>query len=213
MSDTSPPPCNTDRVKILTSETVYDSIVKVDRLQLQTLNFDNSWSQPYERHTVRFGPTGLAACGLLYDAVQDKVVLVEQFRLPHYLQNDKAASSLEIVAGLIESAEAAEATFRREAVEEAGCTIRRCQLIGNLLASPGVFLEKLFIFVGEVTAPSAETIHGLASEHENIKLRLFDRAEIIAQLDAGHITDLKTAYTLSWLARHGDTLRRDWLAA
>jgi ADP-ribose pyrophosphatase len=210
VSDTSSPPCDTDRVKILQTETVYDSIVKVDRLQLQTLNFDNTWTQAYERHTVRFGPTGLAACGLLYDPVQDKVVLVEQFRLPHYLQNDKAASSLEIVAGLIESAEAAEATFRREAVEEAGYTIGRCQLIGNLLASPGVFLEKLFIFVGEVNAPSAETIHGLESEHENIKLRLFDRAEIIAQLDAGTITDLKTAYALSWLARHSEALQAAW---
>src|SRR3546814_9874688 len=60
---------------------------------------------------------------LPYDPVQDAVVLLEQFRTGPMAAKDDNPWLIEIVAGIIEDGETPEDMARREATEEAGCTI------------------------------------------------------------------------------------------
>jgi len=68
------------------------------------------------------------------------------------------------------------------------------------------------LFVGRVTRSGAGGIHGLADEHEDLLVHAIPRDRAIAMLDAGDIDNGHTLIALQWLARHGDTLRRQWLS-
>ena len=59
-----------------------------------------------------------AVCVLLYDPVQDQVVLIEQFRIGT-IDHPRSPWLLELVAGLVEPEEAIEEVAKREAIEEA----------------------------------------------------------------------------------------------
>ena len=53
---------------------------------------------------------------------------------------------------------------RREAVEEAGIEVGRCEHAISYLVSPGGSTERIEVFVGEVDSSQAKGIHGLAEE-------------------------------------------------
>ena len=55
-------------------------------------------------------------------------------------------------------------------------------------------------------------MHGLAEEHEDIRVVVKTLAEIEALLDQGAIESGHTLIALYWLLRHRDHLRRLWAA-
>ncbi|WP_163363672.1 NUDIX domain-containing protein, partial [Enterobacter cloacae] len=79
--------------------------------------------------------------------------------------------------GMIETGESVEDVCRREAQEEAGVVVGRCKPVLSYLASPGGTSERLSIMVGEVDAGTAEGIHGLAEEHEDIRVHVVSREQ------------------------------------
>ena len=189
--------------------TVFENFLKVERFNLKIQRFDGSWTTPFERH-VATNASGLAIVALPYDPVEDKLIFVEQFRMG-WMIRETNAWSLEAVAGLLEPNSTAEETVYREVLEETGLTPSTLKDMGSFIPSGGSLTEKLFCYIVKVAAPLHGSEHGLATEHENIRLHVLPADEAIRLLDSGQINDLKTAYMLQWFARHKEALRREWL--
>src|SRR5262249_47999497 len=138
------------------------------------------------------------AAVLLFDPVRDAVVLVEQFRAGVYNAGGEPWL-LEIVAGLTEPGESPADVARREAIEEANCTITAIERICHVYTSPGGTSESCTIFCGRVDSTSAGGVHGLADEHEDIRVLVMPRAEAVAGVASGRMINAKTVIALLWL--------------
>ncbi len=91
------------------------------------------------------------------------MVLIEQFRIGA-LCAGREPWLIEVVAGIIEAGERAEAVARREALEEAGCGIGELVEIANVLVSPGGTSQTTAIYCGRTEAAGLGGIHGIESE-------------------------------------------------
>lgn len=202
MTQTIPP------LKIVSHELVYQNFVRVDKYQVQRVTYDGSATQTFERHLM--STAGNSVCGLLYDPVAEAFVMVEQFRLVYHLYGGQG-DQIEVVAGIVAEGEDLEATFRREAFEEAGCTVRRAVVMLKAFSSPGAFTEESTLYVGEVTAPDHGTLQGLAAEHEDIRVHVIPEAKAIEMLEAGVFKDYKTITALYWFLQHRTRLHAEWL--
>ena len=116
------------------------------------------------------------------------------------------------MAGIIDEGETAEAVVRREAVEEAGIEVGRCEHAISYLVSPGGSTERIEVFVGEVDASQAKGIHGLAEEGEDIRVHVVSREQAYAWLKEGRIDNAASVIALQWLALNHGELRARWLA-
>jgi ADP-ribose pyrophosphatase len=152
---------------------------------------------------------GHAAVLLPFDPVRDEVVLVEQIRIAAY-DASESPWLMEMVAGMIEEGESPEDVARREAVEEAGLDVRRVKHMLSYLASPGGTSERLTILVGEVDASTAQGIHGLADENEDIRVHVVSREQAYQWVEEGKIDNAASVIALQWLQLHYQALRNEW---
>jgi ADP-ribose pyrophosphatase len=160
---------------------------------------------------------GQAAALLPYDPVADAVVLIEQFRLPA-LAAGVDPTLVEVPAGLCEDNEDPADTIRREMQEEMHLDADRVERIGGFLLTPGGADEFCHLYAGRVIAPAAdgEGIAGRAgeaSEHEDIRIRVWDAEEAIQAAFAGCFTNSVLAIALFWLASKREWLRQKWMTA
>ena len=98
----------------------------------------------------------------------------------------------------------------REAMEEAGLDVKRTKPVLSYLASPGGTSERLSILVGEVDATTAEGIHGLADENEDIRVHVVSREQAYQWVEEGKIDNAASVIALQWLQLHYQTLRNEW---
>ena len=197
-----------DDVKIIEKSAGYNGFFKVNVYRLQHRLFAGGWNQPIVRELFE---RGHAAALLPYDPVRDEIVLVEQFRIGA-METCPTPWLLELVAGIIDPGEVAEEVVRREAVEEAGIEVARCEHAISYLVSPGGSTERIEVYVGEVDASKASGLHGLADEGEDIRVHVVSREQAYAWLKEGRIDNAASVIALQWLAlNHGD-LRARWLA-
>lgn len=194
-------------IQMLDQQPLYKGFFRLTRYRFRHRLFAGGMSDEVSREIFE---RGHAAALLAYDPKQDKIVLVEQLRIAA-LETSATPWLLELVAGIIDSGESPEQVVRREAQEEAGLTVQRCEPMLSYLASPGGSSERLSLFVGEVEAPLSGGLHGLADEHEDIKVHVVDRQVAMALIDSGRIDNAATIIALQWLALHGDALRKRWL--
>lgn len=199
-------PTEDERVEILEKTTPFKGYFQIDRYRLRHRKFDGGWTDEMTREIFE---RGHAAAVLLYDPGRDQVVLIEQFRPGAYAAGMEPWL-IEIVAGIIEPGEAPEEVVRREAVEEAGCTVGELLPIGRFLATPGGSSETVTIYCGRVDSQGVGGVHGLDHEHEDIRVLPLDRAEALARLAAGGVTNLIAAAALQWLALNHTEVMRIW---
>ena len=185
-------------------------------LQLVTFSqrrFDGSWSAPREWELWRRGE---AASILPYDPDTDQFVLIEQFRVPAYAGGLDPVM-LEVPAGICDGTEAAETTVVRELGEEVGLRADRTERIGHYLLSPGGCDERCTLFVGRVRAPAAGPDGivghgGLASEGEDLRVRVCDAAPLLQRALAGAFPNAVLSLSLFWFASQHARLRAAWRA-
>ncbi|HEX3522792.1 MAG TPA: NUDIX domain-containing protein, partial [Stellaceae bacterium] len=181
--------------------------LRVDVFRFRHRLFSGEWSALRSYDVLR---RGQAAAIILYDPDRDSVVLVEQFRLPALLAGS-SPWQVEAAAGLIDSGEPPVAVAIRETQEETGLALIGEPIpIQRYLPSNGGSDESVYLFCGRVDATVAGGVHGLAEEHEDIRVVIKTLAEIEAMLDAGAIESGHTLIGLYWLLRHRDHLRRLW---
>ena len=189
------------------------------------------WEGRFTLQLVRFGNTrfdgtrqatrewelwrrGRAAAVLPYDPVRDVVVLIEQFRVSAFAAGLDPVM-VEIPAGMCDGDETPEATILRESQEEMHLAVSDLQPVGDFLLSPGGCDERCAIFAGRVSAPQAGPDGvvgggGLASEQEDLRVRLCSAEVAIARALAGEYPNSVTTIALLWLAANRDRLRREW---
>ena len=193
-------------VEIIARETLYSGFFSMDLYRFRHRLFNGEMSGEIRREIFE---RGHAAVLLPFDPVRDEVVLVEQIRIAAY-DVSESPWLLEMVAGMIEEGETVEDVARREALEEAGLVVGRTKPVLSYLASPGGTSERLSIMVGEVDATTAEGIHGLADENEDIQVHVVSREQAYQWVEEGKIDNAASVIALQWLQLHYQTLRNEW---
>ena len=193
-------------VEIIARETLYRGFFSIEEIRFRHRLFNGEMSGEVRREIFE---RGHAAVLLPFDPVRDEVVLVEQIRMPA-LDSSESPWLLEMVAGMIEEGESIEDVARREAVEEAGLKVGRTKKMLSYLASPGGTSERLSILVGEVDATTAQGIHGLADENEDIRVHVVSREQAYQWVEEGKIDNAASVIALQWLQLHYQALRNEW---
>lgn len=149
-----------------------------------------------------------AAIVLPYDPVQDRVLLVEQFRMGPYGRGDPRPWMLEPVAGRVDAGETPEQTARRECAEEAGLELRALELISRHYCTPGTSTEYFHLYLGLCDLPrSGHGLGGLASENEDIRTHVISYDCAMSLLDTGEADNGPLVLSLIWLSRERERLR------
>jgi ADP-ribose pyrophosphatase len=208
MSDDQDDPPHHPDLQIIKSETPFRRHLRLDVVTFRNRLFSGGWSGERRWDVVRRGG---AVAIVLYDPERDEVVLIEQFRVAA-IYAGVSPWMIEVVAGLLDHEGEAEADVaRREAAEEAGLeVIGEVIPIQRYLPTPGDSDESVMLYCGRVDASRAAGIHGLAEEHEDIRVVVKSMAEVAALVDAGGIDNGHTLLCLYWLLRHRDEVRRQW---
>ena len=193
-------------VQILDKQTPYHGYLRINRYDLRHDKFAGGTTEPLRREVMDRGEV----VGLLpYDPKEDKVVLIEQFRIGAYAAA-QAPWLTEIVAGVIGSDETPEAVARRETVEETGLEPGRIESIGFYLMSPGCSTEAMHLFCGEVDSRRADGIHGLDHEGEDIRVFSLPFDDAATLLTSGALTNFPIVLALQWLVINHQRLKSLW---
>ena len=197
---------NRGRLQVLAEDTLFAGFNRLTRLVYRYRRHDGLWSPAIEREVFRRGP---AAAVLPYDPLRDAVILLEQFRPGAHLAGQDAWQ-LEPVAGIRRDGEAADDVARREALEEAGCTIGDMEPVCTYLVSPGCVDEAVDVFCGRTDSTTVAEFAGEATEHEDIRVHVLPFARANAELVAGRFQYALTIISLQWLVMNRDRLRQAW---
>ena len=196
-----------DDVTLLQRETAFQAYFRIDRYKVRHPLIAGGQSGEIVRELFE---RGRAAAVLPYDPVRDEVVLIRQFRVGPYA-NGEAPWAIEIVAGIIDARETAEAVAVRELKEEANLVATGPVLrIGLCYVSPGGSTETCENFIAPIDATKAGGIFGLAHEGEDIQVLVWPFERAFRALADGLITAAPAVIALQWLALNRDRLRREW---
>ncbi len=193
-------------VEIVECRTAYRGFFRLLDYRLRHRLFGGGWTPVISRELFE---RGHAAAVLPYDPVLDRVVLVEQFRIGA-LQARGGPWLLECVAGMIEPGEVPHEVARRETLEEAGCRLKGMERISEYLVSPGGTSERITLYCGWVDAGGAGGVHGLAEEHEDIRVVPVSFHSAMEMLRTGRINSAAPIIAMQWLAMNRERLRREW---
>jgi ADP-ribose pyrophosphatase len=192
--------------EILDTEAAHRGFLKLNRYRLRHELYLGGESETLVRERLE----GLrAASVLLYDPRLDQVVLVEQFRIGA-LEIEAVPWVLETVGGYVPQQEEDEAVARREALEEANCTIGRIERICEFMVSPGISVDRIVLFCGEVDSSKAAGVHGLDHEGEDIRVVVMKAQQAIGELYSGRANSTSILIALQWLAMNRASLRARW---
>ncbi len=193
-------------VEVLERRTAFQGFFRLDVVRLRHRLFDGGWSEPMQRELFVRRP---AVVLLPYDPRLDQVVMIEQFR-PGAIDMPYSPWLLELVAGIMEDGEAPEDVAIREAAEEAALEVTSLEFVHRYQVSPGANTEEVLIFCGRVDASDAGGVHGLAEEHEDIRVHVWDWDTVHTALEQGEIRNAASLIALQWLALHRQSLRERW---
>lgn len=141
---------------------------------------------------------GDAAAVLPYDPDRRVALMVRQLRVP-LLWAHGLPDSLEVPAGVLDSDEPADCA-RREAMEEAGITLRTLTYLYPVYPMPGISTECMHLFLAPYTEQD-RTHDGGGVDHENEEIEVVEvpLATLWSQLEAGDLRDAKTVMLLQAL--------------
>lgn len=208
MKDASRPVFGPADVEILDTAVCHQGHLRVERLQLKCRLYQGGWSAPFYREVVK-RQQGVGV--LPYDPVQDKVLLVEQFRVGCLDDSQNGPWALELIAGLVDKEETPVEVAIREADEEAGLQLARVLPITEYYNSPGGSNEKLSVFCAAFDARHEPGIFGVDSEAENIRSCIMTRTAALAAVQAGRINNAMSIIALQWLQLNLDWVRKEFL--
>lgn len=182
------------KVKIKKTEILSDNWATLTKVTLDYTKEDGS-VQEQKREVYN---RGNGAAILLFNKVKKTIVLIKQFRLPTYLNENETGFLIEACAGVLEQ-EHPEETIIRETEEETGYHILGVQKIFQAYMSPGSLTEIIHFFVAEYHDEMKKgTGGGLASEHENIEVLEMPFETAYQMIAKGEIVDAKTIMLLQY---------------
>jgi ADP-ribose pyrophosphatase len=194
------------KIEVDHRETLFDNFLRVDRLKLRHSLFAGGWSEVMTRELL-LRPRAVGV--LLFDPVQQQVVLVRQIRVG-MLDEGQHPWLLELVAGMVESGEEPIEVAARESLEEANTKPQDLLQICEYYNSPGISNERITLFCGRVDATQAGGIFGLDAEHEDIEVVVLSLADALAKVASGEINNAMSIIALQWLQLNQPMLEESW---
>lgn len=194
-------------VDVIEQKAAFRGHLKVDEFRLRHGLFGGGMSGEMLREVMWRRD---AAVVLPYDPQRDEVVLIEQFRTSALYNGDRAWM-VEMVAGLIEDGETPEEVALRELQEESGLQAQGPLLpITLTYSTPGFSSERFHMFCAPVDASEARGIHGVDSEHEDIRVFTLSFAEAYTLWQQGGMPNTPASIGMLWLALHRKKLQQEW---
>ncbi|WP_055437346.1 NUDIX domain-containing protein [Lacinutrix algicola] len=141
---------------------------------------------------------GDGATILLYNKEKQTVILVKQFRISAFLNEDKTGFIIETCAGMLDKDDP-ETCVIREVEEETGYRLKEVKKVMEAYSSPGALTEKLYYFVGEYSeGMKVNEGGGLESEKEDIEILEMSFKAALQKIETGEINDAKTIILLQY---------------
>lgn len=199
-------PSSPRHVDVIRREPCFRGFYRLDRVHLRHQLFNGDMGREISRELfIRHD----AVCVLPYDAVRDRVVLIEQFRVGAM---EKSANPwlIELVAGLIDKDEQPEDVAHREALEEANLTLAELWPVARYFPSPGGSDEYVHLYLGRCDSEGAGGVFGLEEEGEDIRVHVWPLQEALQAVRDGRIDNAASIIALQWLALNHDDVRRRW---
>ena len=187
---------------------VYKGFFSVEEHDLTYQKFNNEQSNVVTRSTI---VSSDAVIVLPYDPVNDRILLIEQFRAGPYVKGDENPWVLEPIAGLIDEGETPESAGTREAQEEALLEIKRLELVARSYPSPGISTEFFHQYIGIVELlDSSNLIAGLQSENEDIRSHIFEYEQFFEMIESGKVKVGPLILLGLWLSKNRNRLRKTY---
>ncbi len=187
---------------------VYKGFFSVEEHDLTYQKFNNDRSDIVTRSTL---VSSDAVIVLPYDPVNDRILLIEQFRVGPYIKGDENPWVLEPIAGLIDEGETPESAGIREALEEAHLEIKRLELVARSYPSPGISTEFFHQYIGIVELlDSSDLIAGLSSENEDIRSHIFQYEQFFEMIERGKVKVGPLILLGLWLSKNRNRLRKKY---
>jgi ADP-ribose pyrophosphatase len=195
-------------VTIHQQKNCYQGFFKMDEYQLSHRLFEGGESKILSREIFE---RGHAVVVIPYDAQNDRVVLLEQFRVGAIGHGD-TPWLLEFVAGMFGKDESPVEVAIREAKEEANLALTETQIdkVMEYFSSPGGMSEVMHLYVANINSNNVEGVHGLECEGEDILLHVMQRDQAFSLLANGKITNAATIIGLQWLQNNYQQLQKKW---
>ena len=187
---------------------VYTGFFSVEEHDLTYQKFNNEQSNVVTRSTI---VSSDAVIVLPYDPVNDRILLIEQFRAGPYVKGDENPWIFEPIAGLIDEEETPESAGIREAQEEAHLKIKRLELVARSYPSPGISTEFFHQYLGIVELlDSSNLIAGLSSENEDIRSHIFEYDQFFEMIESGKVNVGPLILLGLWLSKNRNRLRKKY---
>ena len=187
---------------------VYKGFFSVEEHDLSYRKFNNQQSSILTRSALISSD---AVIVLPYDPVNDRILLIEQFRVGPYIKGDENPWVLEPIAGLIDEGETPESAGIREAEEEAHLEIKRLELVARSYPSPGISTEFFHQYIGIVELlDSSDLIAGLSSENEDIRSHIFEYEQFFEMIESGKVKVGPLILLGLWLSKNRTRLRKKY---
>jgi GDP-mannose pyrophosphatase NudK len=185
-----------DAVKILENRVLSDQFYVLRRFAFERV--ERSGERVTQVREVYDRGNGAAI--LLYNRVEQMVILTRQFRMPTFVNGNPTGMLIECCAGLLDL-DNAEAAIRRETEEETGYRIGAVEKVLEAYMSPGSVTEILYLFVAEYTKEmKVSDGGGLEHEREDIEVLEIPYRRALEMVRTGEIKDGKTILLLQYAA-------------
>ena len=199
---------NQKHVSLKAKRIMYRGFFSVEEHDLSYQKFNKTQSKVVTRSAL---VSSDAVIVLPYDPINDRVLLIEQFRTGPYVKGDNNPWVLEPIAGLVDKGESAETAGLREAREEAHLKIDKLELVARSYPSPGISTEFFHQYIGVVSLPkSTNLVSGLESESEDIRSHIFSYEEFSKMIVKGEINVGPAILLGLWLSKNRKNLMKKY---
>ena len=186
------------RVKNIKTKVLSDDWYVLNKInfdyQLQNGHWVNQSRESYDR--------GNGATILLYNREKKTIILIEQFRMPTYVNGNETGMIIETCGGLLDGDDPMTCIIK-ETEEEVGYKIQNVKKVFESYMSPGAVTEVIHFFIAEYTDEmKVAEGGGLESEHEEIEIPELDFNEALKMIRTGDIKDAKTIMLLQYAQLH-----------
>lgn len=188
-----------NNVKIISKEILSNNWYTLRKITYEYLKNNGQWQMQSREAYDR----GNGAAILLYNKVQQTIILTKQFRMATFINGNESGMMIEACAGLLDK-DNAEDCIKRETEEETGYKITDVKKIFEAYMSPGSVTEILYFFIAEYSKEMKVTDGGgIEQEQEDIEVLEMPFSTALNMIHKGEIKDAKTIMLLQYIQLNG----------